>query len=93
MMTSDGPRIRLFIATIVTAALLVLGSQGYGQATSYFEADGDKVRIRQGIRGKQVAARPAIGPCGLLGGAGNTAAVSTRGLACCLRPRVSISAR
>ncbi len=69
MITSDGPRIRLFIATIVTAALLVLGSQGYGQATSYLEADGDKVRIRQGIRGKQVTARPAIGPCGLLGGA------------------------
>jgi S1-C subfamily serine protease len=69
MMTSDALRFRLFIATIATAALVVLCRHGCGQATRHLDAYGNKVRARHEVIGKQVAARPSLGPCGLLGGA------------------------
>jgi S1-C subfamily serine protease len=68
MMTSGALKFRLFIATIATGALLVHGGQGRGQATPHFDEYGNKVHTRQTVDGKKVAARPSLGPCGLLGG-------------------------
>ena len=68
MMTSDGLRFRLFTCAIAVATWLVLGRQGWGQVTRHVDAYGNEVRTRQEVVGKQVSARPPLGPCGLLGG-------------------------
>ncbi len=68
MITGDALKYRLFISTIAIATLLVLGRQGRGQALRYFDLYGNKIHTRQAVSGKQVAARPPLGPCGLLGG-------------------------
>jgi S1-C subfamily serine protease len=67
--TIANPRSRIY--AIATAALLVLCRQGCGQVIWNFEVHGNKVAIRQQVSGKNkyVAARPSLGPCGLVGGA------------------------
>jgi S1-C subfamily serine protease len=69
MTTSDALKFRLSIAAIAAAALLGLFRQVCGQAVGHADAYGNNVRIRLGVRGQQVAARPSLGPCGLVGGA------------------------
>ncbi len=68
MIASHALRFRLSAATIAAVALLVFCRQVRGQATRYHDAYGNKVYTQQAVRGRQVAARPSLGPCGLVGG-------------------------
>jgi S1-C subfamily serine protease len=68
-MTSCVLKLRLSIAAIAAAAFLVVCRQGCGQVTGYFDAYGSNTRTRLGVSVTQVATRPSLGPCGLVGGA------------------------